>query len=78
MASTLSLVSAGLGVSIVPEAMGRLGTTGVSYRRLRPEDAPVAPLVLAWRSGEESGPLGRLVRDVQHALATRKLSAPRP
>jgi DNA-binding transcriptional LysR family regulator len=69
MTSTLSLVAAGLGVSLVPGSMGGLGMTGFSQRRLRHGDAPVAPLILAWRTGEESGPLARLIEDVRRALA---------
>lgn len=72
MVSTLSLVSAGLGISIVPSSMQRLGMVGVAYRRLRPADAPSAGLHLAWRAGEESGPLARLLRDVRRYGARAK------
>ena len=34
MLSTLSLVAAGLGVTLVPESMSRLEVAGVTYRRL--------------------------------------------
>ena len=70
MISTLSLVAAGLGISLVPASMARFGTTGIAYRRLKQDEAPSAPLFLIWRSGEESGPLARLLADVRrHALA---------
>ncbi|WP_337269632.1 LysR family transcriptional regulator [Oryzifoliimicrobium ureilyticus] len=65
MISTLSLVAAGLGISIVPVSMARLGTTGISYRRLKQEEGLSAPLFLIWRPGEESGPLARLLADVR-------------
>lgn len=70
MISTISLVAAGLGISLVPASMARFGTTGIAYRRLKREEAPCAPLFLAWRPGEESGPLARLLADVRrHTMA---------
>lgn len=47
--STLSLVAAGLGVSIVPAAMSRLNIEGVAYLRLTDAPRLVAPLLLATR-----------------------------
>jgi len=51
MLSTLSLVAAGLGVTLVPDSMSRLDTEGLVYR---PLDAAglTAPLNLAWRRNE--------------------------
>lgn len=66
MIATVSLVSAGLGLSLLPAAMARLGAEGVAYRHLQSETAPVAPLSLIWRQGEESGPLARMIREVRH------------
>ncbi len=61
LVSTLSLVEAGLGVSIVPASMARLDTGGVATLRLA---APlVAPLHLARRDAE---PLGAARRFVEH------------
>ncbi|WP_445491827.1 LysR family transcriptional regulator [Rhodopseudomonas sp. RCAM05734] len=70
MMSTLSLVAAGLGVSIVPESMRRLNTEGIAYLTL--SDAPrlVAPLHLAWRSASVSGAMARLIAQVR-AMASR-------
>jgi DNA-binding transcriptional LysR family regulator len=63
--STLSLVAAGLGVSIIPASMRRLDTEGIAYLPL--SDAPelVAPLHLAYRSGDVSGAARRLIEQVR-------------
>lgn len=45
--STLSLVAAGLGVSIVPASMRRMNLEGVAYLRITGAPDLVAPLVLA-------------------------------
>jgi DNA-binding transcriptional LysR family regulator len=61
LVSTLSLVEAGLGVSIVPASMARLDAGGVATLRLAAP--PVAPLHLARRDAE---PLGATRRFVEH------------
>ncbi len=63
--STLSLVAAGLGVSIIPESMRRLDTEGLAYRPL--SDAPdlVAPLLIASRASDLSGATLRLIEQVR-------------
>lgn len=65
LVSTLSLVAAGMGISIIPESMRRLDTEGIAYRPL--SDAPdlVAPLLLAWRATELSGATQRLIGQVR-------------
>lgn len=65
LVSTLSLVAAGMGISIIPESMRRLDTEGIAYRPL--SDAPdlVAPLLLAWRATELSGATQRLIAQVR-------------
>lgn len=68
LVSTLSLVEAGLGVSIIPASMSRLDTGGVAYLRLSGTPAPTAPLHLARR---ETAPLGAARRFVDHVLALR-------
>jgi DNA-binding transcriptional LysR family regulator len=61
LVSTLSLVEAGLGVSIIPASMARLDAGGVATLRLA---APlVAPLHLARR---DAAPLGATRRFVEH------------
>jgi DNA-binding transcriptional LysR family regulator len=64
LVSTLSLVEAGLGVSIVPASMARLDAGGVATLRLAAP--PVAPLHLARRDAE---PLGAARRFVEHVRA---------
>jgi DNA-binding transcriptional LysR family regulator len=50
--STLSLVAAGLGVTLIPDSMRRLRVDGVGYRRLSDGAGLAAPLNLAYRRGE--------------------------
>jgi DNA-binding transcriptional LysR family regulator len=66
MLATLSLVAAGLGVTLVPQSMRRLRVHGVAYRPLDPAAGLVAPLNLAYRRGESSAAALRFV-----ALARR-------
>ncbi|HEX9464248.1 MAG TPA: LysR family transcriptional regulator [Alphaproteobacteria bacterium] len=66
MFSTLNLVAAGLGVSIIPASMQALHMDGVVYRRL--SGAPVkAPLRLACRRGETAPAVRRFVELVGRA-----------
>jgi DNA-binding transcriptional LysR family regulator len=55
--ATLSLVAAGIGVSIVPASLRRLGGEGVVYRPLAGKPALTAPLRLAMRTGTPSATL---------------------
>jgi len=59
MTATLSLVAAGLGVSIVPSSMQRLRGDGIVYRELSECQSLVAPLHLATRVGDTSAVLER-------------------
>lgn len=78
MVSTLSLVSAGLGISIVPASMARLETNGIAYRRLDRAAGLVAPLYLARRAGEPSASLSRFLAMVrQHVAASPTRPPPR-
>lgn len=52
--STLNLVAAGLGITIVPASLSRLPLEGVVYRPLRGRPAIKVPLNLACREGERS------------------------
>jgi DNA-binding transcriptional LysR family regulator len=65
MLSTLSLVAAGLGVSIVPESLRRLNTEGIAYLSLAKTSNLVAPLHLAWRGVNMSGAVQRLIGQVR-------------
>jgi DNA-binding transcriptional LysR family regulator len=59
--STLNLVAAGLGVSVVPASLQRLQMDGIVYRKL--EDMPqlTAPLILACRRGENAAAVQRFI-----------------
>jgi DNA-binding transcriptional LysR family regulator len=63
--STLNLVAAGLGVSVVPESLRRLQMDGVVYRRLVDGAALSAPLILACRRGENAAAVQRFIDLVQ-------------
>jgi DNA-binding transcriptional LysR family regulator len=69
MLSTLSLVAAGLGVTVVPASMSRLETEGVAYRPLDPSAQLTAPLNLAYRRNEISAAVRRFVGLVQRSAA---------
>lgn len=70
--STLNLVAAGLGVSIVPESLDRLKMDGVVYRPLAKDPPLVAPLILACRSGENSAAVQRFIDLVQHSVLAER------
>ncbi|QBC32548.1 LysR family transcriptional regulator [Pandoraea sp. XY-2] len=63
--TTLSLVAAGLGVSVVPASLMRMQVEGIVYRPLAP--APRAPLFCAHREGVLAGPTARLLDHVREA-----------
>ena len=65
--STLNLVAAGLGVSIVPASLRRLQMDGVIYRRLEDNAQLRAPLILACRRGENSAAVQRFLELVQQS-----------
>jgi DNA-binding transcriptional LysR family regulator len=65
--STLNLVAAGLGVSIVPESLRRLQMDGVVYRELADDARLTAPLILACRRGENSAAVQRFIDVVQRS-----------
>ena len=65
--STLNLVAAGLGVSLVPESLRQLQMTGVAYRSLSPTSQLTAPLNLACRSVDHSAAARHFVEMVRHS-----------
>jgi DNA-binding transcriptional LysR family regulator len=69
MLSTLSLVAAGLGVSLVPASMSRLDAEGVSYRPLDETAALTAPLNLAYRANEAAAAVRGFIALVRRAAA---------
>ena len=70
MLSTLSLVAAGLGVTVVPASMSRLEAEGVAYRPLDASALLTAPLNLAYRRDEISAAVRRFVALVQRGAAS--------
>lgn len=68
--ATLSLVGAGLGLSIVPASMRRLSGDGIVYRAISDEAQLSAPLYLALRSNRSSALIQRF-----RALVTEAVSA---
>lgn len=69
MLSTLSLVAAGLGVTVVPGSMSRLEAEGVVYRPIDKSAPLTAPLNLAYRRDEISAAVCRFVALVQRSAA---------
>ena len=70
--STLNLVAAGLGVSLVPESLRRLQMDGVVYRKLADNAQLTAPLILACRRGENAAVGATLHRSgAEHGRAHR-------
>jgi DNA-binding transcriptional LysR family regulator len=67
MLATLSLVAAGLGVTLVPQSMRRLRVHGVTYRPLDSANGLVAPLNLAYRRGASSEAARRFIALVRRA-----------
>ncbi|WP_439576809.1 LysR family transcriptional regulator [Elioraea sp.] len=67
IASTLSLVSAGLGISCVPASLQRLIIDGVVYRSLAGADCPRALLSLASRPGDPSAVVKQFIGAVRKA-----------
>ena len=59
--STLNLVAAGLGVSVVPESLRRLQMDGVVYRRFEETLHLNAPLLLACRRTENAAAVQRFI-----------------
>ncbi|XAH25184.1 LysR family transcriptional regulator [Xylophilus sp. GW821-FHT01B05] len=71
--STLNLVAAGFGVSIVPASMTHVVLDDVVYRGLKTSHGLQAPLHLACRQEEPSGAVARMV-----AVVRAQASVPRP
>ncbi|BDB25269.1 isoleucine biosynthesis transcriptional activator [Cupriavidus sp. TA19] len=78
MQTIVSLVSAGMGVALVPASLCNLRRTGVSYLALR-ESGPQIETGLAWRDGGGAGvaPVLRSFIEIAGALANEAAAAPR-
>ncbi len=69
MSSTLGLVAAGLGVSIVPASMQRMNVAGVAFVPFRGDPGLVAPLLLVTRRTGRSAIVERFRTQVKAAAA---------
>jgi DNA-binding transcriptional LysR family regulator len=69
MSSTLGLVAAGLGVSIVPASMQRMNVEGVAFVPFRGDPGLVAPLLLVTRRKRRSAIVERFRTQVKAAAA---------
>jgi len=67
--ATLSLVAAGLGVTLVPQSMRRLRVEGVAYRTIEDAAGLVAPLNLAYRRAEGAAAARRFIALVRRGIA---------
>lgn len=65
MLSTLSLVAAGLGVSLVPASLRRVNIEGVVYISVSQPTELRAPLNLIWRDAPLSGAARRLIGEAR-------------
>lgn len=65
--TVVGLVSAGIGVALVPESTQKIGLAGVVYRPLR-ERTPSSETALAWRHLDAS-PVVKAFRDVARSVA---------
>jgi len=70
MQTIISLVSAGLGVALIPASMRNLGRTGVVYRGLR-EKSPETEILVAWRHADTGPALMRFLESVDVVVQRR-------
>ncbi|WP_370585964.1 LysR substrate-binding domain-containing protein [Burkholderia pseudomallei] len=75
MQTIVSLVSAGMGVALVPQSLRNLRRTGVVYRALA-DPAPVVETGLVWRTDDVSPVLAGFIDVVRGAA--RRASPSRP
>jgi len=70
MQTIVSLVSAELGVALIPASLTNLRRTGVTYKALR-EPSPLTEIHLAWRRGDDLPALRVFVDLALHAAGSR-------
>jgi DNA-binding transcriptional LysR family regulator len=68
MQTIVSLVSAGLGVALIPASLRHLGRAGVVFRGLT-EVSPLTEIALAWRARDTRPALQRFVAAVRQVIA---------
>jgi DNA-binding transcriptional LysR family regulator len=74
MQTIISLVSAGLGVALIPASMRNLARSGVVYRSLR-EKSPQTELLVAWRKGDSAPALHRFLECLERVV--KSMAKPR-
>jgi DNA-binding transcriptional LysR family regulator len=72
--TVVGLVSAGIGVALVPASTQKIALAGVAYRPLR-EATPYAKTAVAWRRADAS-PVVAAFLDVARRVAKQVNSAP--
>ena len=70
MLTAISLVAAGVGITLVPGSLAAIRSQGVRHARLRPEDRLDAPLTVAHRSGESRPAVLGLLNVVREVAAS--------
>ena len=76
VASALSLVAVGLGITLVPDSLRHMYVDGVTYRRLRGAVQPQAPLDLVSRRGDPSAVVRHFVTLVRQAARAFRADEP--
>lgn len=71
MQTIISLVSAGMGISLVPASLRNLARTGVSYIDLEGE-APFLETGIAWRAGDATPTIQRFVSIARDLVALKQ------
>ncbi|MGH8678094.1 MAG: LysR family transcriptional regulator [Burkholderiales bacterium] len=76
MQTIVSLVSAELGVAIIPQSLRNLQRTGVVYKSLR-EQGPLTEIHLVWRKADALPVLKLFVELAQHSASLQPANAVR-
>jgi len=74
MQTIISLVSAEMGVALVPASLQNLQRTGVIYKRLK-EPSPLSEIRLAWRAGDDLPALNKFI-ELAREIAADNASIP--
>ena len=69
--STLNLVAAGLGISVVPQSLCASHTEGIAYRPVKCEPPLLAPVMLACRKSESSEAVKSFIQIVRATTAAK-------
>jgi DNA-binding transcriptional LysR family regulator len=77
MQTIISLVSAGMGIALVPASLRHLSRTGVSYMDLG-GTAPLLETGVAWRSTDTTPTIARFLEIARDIVGKRRRPAPTP